>query len=106
MPTLARMSGFAVGLSSVQQTASVTSSIGADLGAELGRLRRDADNLLAGDWRGSAANAFDRAWCGWDAGAREVVVALDRLAELLTVSAREYALRDLVSGEELRRAAS
>jgi WXG100 family type VII secretion target len=100
------MSGFSVALSSVQHTATVTTSIGSELGTELSRLRREADSVLTEAWRGPAATAFDRAWCAWEVGAREVILALDQLAELLAASEREYALRDLVSGDELRRAAS
>jgi WXG100 family type VII secretion target len=100
------MSGFAVTLSAVQQAASVTATIADELGVELARLGREADAVLSGQWRGAAAGAFDRAWCSWQAGAQEVVAALDRMAELLATSEREYSLRDLASSDRLRLAAS
>lgn len=96
------MSDFAVLVSAVQQASSTTQSAAADLDGELARLRREADDVLAAYWRGRAATAFDRAWTSWDVGAREVVAALERLAELLSVAGREYALRDDVSASSLR----
>jgi WXG100 family type VII secretion target len=105
VPTLAGMSGFAVTLSSVRQAAAETASVGDELGAELARLRREADDVLAGSWRGAAAVAFDRAWGSWDVGAREVVAALERLTDLLVASSREYSLGDATSSDELKRAA-
>jgi WXG100 family type VII secretion target len=100
------MSGFAVTLSSVQQTASTTASAGLDLGDELTRLRREADAVLSGGWSGAAAAAFDRSWCEWDAAARLVVDALDRLAELLAASGDAYGACDGRSSDELIRAVS
>ena len=100
------MSDFSVVVSSVAQTAALSSSIGCDLAAELVQLRRMADDVLTSGWRGQAAAAFDRAWTCWDAGAREVVAALSDLAELLGDTGRAYELRDAVSSDQLRMAVS
>lgn len=106
VPTLPAMQGFGVVVSSVERASAATQSAGVDLGAELSRLRGEADEVLSGRWRGLAADAFDRAWVSWDGGAREVVAGLDRLAELLARTGREYGVRDEVSAATLRLAVS
>lgn len=99
------MADFSVLVSSVRQTSLSAQSASVALNSELTRLRREADEVLSGQWRGLAARAFDRAWCSWDAGAREVVAALERLAEVLAVTAGEYAVRDELSASVLQRLA-
>jgi WXG100 family type VII secretion target len=104
--TLAFVSDFAVVVPSLAQASSVTDSIGVDLAAELAQLRAVVGDVLSGGWGGAAATAFDQAWLSWQAGADDMVSALGRLAELLADAGREYAARDAVSSELLRRAAS
>lgn len=100
------MSDFAVLVSAVQQASSAAQSASADLGAEVAMVRREADAVLSGRWRGRAATGFDRMWASWDAGAREVVTALDRLAEALAMTGHEYAARDELAASGLFRAGS
>jgi WXG100 family type VII secretion target len=102
VPTLGDMSDFAVVVASVGQTASRTAAVGSDLVAELIRLRRTADDVLTAGWRGPAAAAFERGWSCWDVAAREVVGALEELAELLHETGRAYELCDVASSDGLR----
>ena len=99
------MSDFVVTVPTVEQTSVATRTASAELGAELARLRRDVDAVLTGQWRGVAATAFDRAWGEWHAGARDVVDALDRLAELLAEAGRAYAWSDDSGASALQRLA-
>ena len=100
------MSDFAVVVSALRHVSTTTQSAGSDLESELCRLRRGADGVLTGQWLGRAAEAFDRAWSSWDAAAREIVAALDELAELLATTARAYEVDDDAAAAQLRRVAS
>ena len=100
------MTDFAVTVSAVQQASSSVRTVGHDLHAELRLLRREADAVLSGRWLGQAAESFDRAWTEWELGARELLAALDELAELLAVSGHAYAAQDAAGSQELWRAAS
>ena len=84
------MSDFTVDPPLLRRTASNLATVRAELEAELRALRHDADDVLTGSWRGAAAASFDRAWSRWDAGAREVIVALGELGEALDACAVSY----------------
>ena len=99
------MSDFAVVVSALGHGSTVTRSAGSDLDSELRRLRRRADEVLTGQWLGRAAEAFDRAWTSWDAAAREILAALDELAESVATAARAYEVEDDAASAQLRQAA-
>src|SRR5690348_2440636 len=100
------MTDFAVTVSAVLQASAAVRRVGCDLDAELRLIRRDADRLLCGQWSGRAADSFEQAWTGWDQGAREVVAALDELADLLATSGHAYAAQDEAGSQQLWLAAS
>lgn len=85
------MSDFTVSPPLVHQTASGLAAVRVELEAELRALRRDADEVLTGCWRGAAATTFDRAWSRWEYGAREVVLALGELGDALDACGLSYA---------------
>jgi WXG100 family type VII secretion target len=99
------MSDFAVVVPAVAQAAGRCRTVAADLSDELAAVRREANTVLSGDWSGVAARAFSDEWSAWEAGAREVVAGLERLAELLTVSGIAYAGRDDAVAHSLLRIA-
>ncbi|WP_102142801.1 WXG100 family type VII secretion target [Mycobacterium hubeiense] len=50
--------------------------------------------LLGSGWKGQAASAYGKAWEQWHNGAGQVVAGLQRMSELLTIAANEYAKTD------------
>jgi WXG100 family type VII secretion target len=54
----------------------------------------ETTQLLGGGWKGQAASAYAPAWQKWDEGAKQVVTALQRMSELLTIAGKEYAKTD------------
>lgn len=96
------MSEFAVVVPEVGRAAATADNARADLAAEIDRLRREAEDVLAGRWLGAVARRFDRAWSQWDAEARSVLRALEELAEALRLAARDYSSADLAGADELR----
>ncbi|HEY8300969.1 MAG TPA: WXG100 family type VII secretion target [Jatrophihabitans sp.] len=100
------MSEFDVLVPEVGRAAATADNAGADLLAEIDRVRREAEDVLAGRWRGAVARRFERAWSQWDADARAVVRALDELAESLRLAARDYSTQDLAAADGLRLAAA
>lgn len=100
------MSDFAVVVPAVDEAARRCRAAGADLADELATLRREADAVLSGEWRGLASRAFEHDWGLWLTGAHEVIAALDRLAEVLTMTACAYAARDESSALDFQRVAS
>ena len=56
---------------------------------------RDVDRLLDGGWTGAAASSFAAAWEKWLAGAADVRVTLESIADSLTFARRELDLADL-----------
>jgi WXG100 family type VII secretion target len=54
----------------------------------------ETTQLLGSGWKGGAASAYGPAWEGWHKGAGQVVQALQRMSELLSIAGKEYAKTD------------
>ena len=100
------MPGFTALVPSLYSTAARARVIGDELAEEVARTRRQAVALCTEGWRGRAREAFDRGFADWDVGARELIAALERLAESLEDCGRAYASCDAVASDELLRDAS
>jgi len=57
--------------------------------------------LLGSGWKGGAASAYGPAWDGWHEGAEQVITALQRMSELLSVAGKEYAKADQQGAEAI-----
>ncbi len=99
------MTEFDVVVPEVGRAAATAENARVELLAEIDRLRRDAEDVVAGRWLGAVARRFGCAWSQWDADARAVVRALDGLAECLRLAARDYETQDMAAGDGLRLAA-
>lgn len=80
----------------------------ADLDRGVDRLRdsrdaisRDVATLLDGGWTGIAADAFDRSWEEWRAGAAEVLAALAAMRNLVADVHDDLTERDTATGTAL-----
>jgi len=61
----------------------------------------ETSQLLGSGWKGGAASAYGPAWEGWHEGADQVVQALQRMSELLTIAGKEYAKTDEAGADAL-----
>jgi WXG100 family type VII secretion target len=61
----------------------------------------ETSQLLGSGWKGGAASAYGPAWEGWHKGADQVVQALQRMSELLTIAGNEYAKTDEAGADAL-----
>ena len=61
----------------------------------------ETTQLLGSGWKGGAASAYGPAWEGWHEGADQVVQALQRMSELLTIAGKEYAKTDEAGADAL-----
>lgn len=61
----------------------------------------ETSRLLGSGWKGGAAAAYGPAWEGWHKGADQVVQALQRMSELLTIAGKEYAKTDEAGADAL-----
>ncbi|MCU1701494.1 MAG: hypothetical protein JWR34_7557 [Mycobacterium sp.] len=61
----------------------------------------ETSQLLGSGWKGGAASAYGPAWEGWHKGADQVVQALQRMSELLTIAGKEYAKTDEAGADAL-----
>ncbi|WP_040694642.1 WXG100 family type VII secretion target [Nocardia vinacea] len=57
--------------------------------------------LLADDWRGKAASAYDESWVEWKQGADTVIAALEESAANLSEAANQYELRDIANRDAI-----
>jgi WXG100 family type VII secretion target len=61
----------------------------------------ETSQLLGSGWKGGAASAYGPAWEDWHKGADQVVQALQRMSELLTIAGKEYAKTDEAGADAL-----
>lgn len=61
----------------------------------------ETTQLLGSGWKGGAASAYGPAWDGWHDGASQVVAALQRMSELLSIAGQEYAKADQTGADAL-----
>ena len=61
----------------------------------------ETTQLLGSGWKGGAASAYGPAWEGWHKGADQVVQALQRMSELLSIAGKEYAKTDQSGADAL-----
>jgi WXG100 family type VII secretion target len=61
----------------------------------------ETTQLLGSGWKGGAASAYGPAWEGWHKGADQVVQALQRMSELLSIAGKEYAKTDQAGADAL-----
>lgn len=61
----------------------------------------ETTQLLGSGWKGGAASAYGPAWDGWLEGAEQVVQALQRMSELLSIAGKEYAKTDQAGADAL-----
>ena len=61
----------------------------------------ETSQLLGSGWKGGAASAYGPAWEGWHEGADQVVQALQRMSEPLTIAGKEYAKTDEAGADAL-----
>ena len=64
-------------------------------------ISRDVATLLDGGWTGTAAEAFDRGWQEWEAGAAEVLAALATMRHRVADVHDDLAERDAGSAASL-----
>ncbi|MEO8889789.1 MAG: WXG100 family type VII secretion target [Jatrophihabitantaceae bacterium] len=83
------MPGFDVEPWEIASTAGLVGEVGEQLRAGLNRLGLDVESLLAG-WHGQAGVAFAGGWDEWQAGASDVLTALDAMAQLLERAGQGY----------------
>jgi WXG100 family type VII secretion target len=67
----------------------------------LASVNDETTQLLGSGWKGGAASAYGPAWEGWHKGADQVVQALQRMSELLTIAGKEYAKTDEAGADAL-----
>lgn len=67
----------------------------------LASVNDETTQLLGSGWKGGAASAYGPAWDGWHEGAEQVVQALQRMSELLSIAAKEYAKTDQAGADAL-----
>jgi WXG100 family type VII secretion target len=73
----------------IASAAAVVREVGDELQLGLNRLDLDVERLLAA-WHGPAGAAFAAGWSQWQAGAADVLVALDAMARLLDATGHGY----------------
>lgn len=71
------------------------------LKAGLASVNDETTQLLGSGWKGGAASAYGPAWDGWHEGAEQVVQALQRMSELLSIAGKEYAKTDQEGADAL-----
>lgn len=71
------------------------------LRADRNRIDGRVEDLLAGSWRGSAADSFRECWDAWLGGAREVIEGLDAMGSLLVATRHDYEHQDGSSEQRL-----
>lgn len=69
-------------------------AIGEDVRVGVDALVSQVENLLGGQWSGTAATSFQGPWNDWVAGGRDILHALDATAALLGRAAAEYAAQE------------
>jgi len=67
----------------------------------LASVNDETTQLLGSGWKGGAASAYGPAWDGWHEGAEQVVQALQRMSELLSIAGKEYAKTDQEGADAL-----
>lgn len=67
----------------------------------LASVNDETTQLLGSGWKGGAASAYGPAWEGWHTGAEQVVQALQRMSELLSIAGKEYAKTDQAGADAL-----
>lgn len=67
----------------------------------LASVNDETTQLLGSGWKGGAASAYGPAWDGWLEGAEQVVQALQRMSELLSIAGKEYAKTDQAGADAL-----
>ncbi|KQY04354.1 hypothetical protein ASD37_20720 [Mycobacterium sp. Root135] len=67
----------------------------------LASVNDETTQLLGSGWKGGAASAYGPAWDGWHEGAEQVVQALQRMSELLSIAGKEYAKTDQAGADAL-----
>jgi len=67
----------------------------------LASVNDETTQLLGSGWKGGAASAYGPAWDGWHKGAEQVVQALQRMSELLSIAGKEYAKTDQEGADAL-----
>jgi WXG100 family type VII secretion target len=73
----------------IASAAGLVRDAGDELRAGLRRLGLDVGTLLDG-WRGQAGTTFANGWNEWQAGASDVLTALDTMAQLLDCTGHGY----------------
>jgi WXG100 family type VII secretion target len=99
------MTNFAVEVPALRQASARSASVATELRAELVALHRAVDDVLTAAWLGRAAEAFDRGFGAWEAGARTMLEALDQLAASVDSCATAYLGSDRAAADELALAA-
>jgi ESAT-6 family protein len=91
------LSGFEVTTSELNAAQVYVSGLVGEIRSGLTSLASEVEELLSGGWQGTAATAFAAGWQDWRAGSNEVLDALNRMAQLLALTARTYDGTDTVS---------
>jgi WXG100 family type VII secretion target len=84
------VSGFDVTAVELQVCGMRLARLSVEVRDRLEQVSREMDGLLGSGWQGRASAGFGEGWGQWRAGAHEVIDGLDRLAELLSVTGRDY----------------
>lgn len=85
------MSGFEVTPEELQFTAKMLGELREELDAGLARLSADVAEVTDVRWTGGAAIGFGHGWREFADGAREILAALQRMADLLMQEGVDYA---------------
>jgi WXG100 family type VII secretion target len=84
------VSGFDVTAVELQVCGMRLARLGVEVRGRLEQVGREMDGLLGSGWQGRASAGFGEGWGQWRVGAHEVIDGLDRMAELLSVTGRDY----------------
>lgn len=86
----------------LQICASRVAEISDELRTELNTVRTEMDALFSVGWRGQAADGFAHGWDQWQAGAEDVLTALQDMADLLAATGRNYASTEQSAADQVR----
>lgn len=95
------MNGFDATPVELQMCGSMLAQISADVRDQMNALQAEADALFSGGWQGGAADGFARCWQQWQAGASEVLAALQSMGQLLGTTGQNYANVDGQSADSV-----
>lgn len=97
------MGDLRVSIDEVVDASTHATNVADDIDGRLKSFGSEVDAFLT-EWVGLSSTAFDESWLEWREGAGRVLAGLRQSAELLSQTAREYAVQEQANVEVLQRA--